>query len=276
MQKRISVIERTRKTASNILSASLSNVRGKTEKEIRDRILEETAKHAELFPTGWYDPPPGGIAVLFDNVPYKRLQFDTLRKEEAWPAESRCESESVGIVYLSPVDKATGMFGDTGLTLYSGQDENIRQHLKTCLQLVLGVAEKAEVGMRFNDLYAFAMDHFRAEGQKMIGWMTTTHDPLKINLGHTVPGSYDDGTVLGVTFEDTKEAIRSRRVYINQEEAFMIPPTCAFTVEARLTDLEAKLPNAFFHVIVTFTDGRKRVLTDFDTVFRTAGMDYML
>lgn len=275
--ERIAAVEATRETASDILAQALAPVAGKSEAEVRDEILRMLAANKAFCPSGWYDPPSGGVAALFGAPPdYERLKFQSLRDPDSFPGENRLFDESVGIVYVSPVDRATGMIGDTGLTLYRGKDAAIRDHIRASRDLLLVAAERAEVGMRFRDLYESSMQLFREKGNKMIGWMSTSHDPMQINLGHTVPGSYDDNTIPLASFDETREAIRMRRVYINAVEEFAIPPTCAFTVEARLTDLDARLPNCFFHVIVTFSEGGKKVLTNFDEVFKAIGMDYML
>lgn len=277
MSKETDAVVRTRETAAALLTEALRDIDGVSESEVAEKILKGMGTHSELFPDGWYDPPPRGVAILFGDAEHKRTQFETLREETFWPkSEFKFESESVGMVYLSPVDKETGMFGDIGFSIYRGTSQATKDHLKDCLRIVEMAAEHAEVGMRFSDLYAYAQGIFHDKVHKKIGWMTTAHDPLKINLGHTAPGSYGDSTPLGATFAETKEAIRSRRIYINEEEQFVIPETCAFTVEARLVDAEEKEPNVFFHVIVVFSEGKKRVLTNFNEIFTMLGMDYML
>lgn len=273
----IQAIEETRKTGADILAATVAGIYGKTEAVARDEILAGLGQRPGLFPKGWYDPPPGGVAVLSAEAPYERLQFETLRSEKYWPSEKvTIGTESVTMVYISPVDRRTGMLGDIGLTLYAGEDNMVREHIRSCRDLLVEAAEAIKVGMKFSDVWRASGELFEKKGQKMIGWMTTYHDPLKINLGHTVPGSYGDGSVLGDTFESTREAIRSRRIYFNEQESFVIPETCAVTLEVRLTDKEKKLPNTFFHVIVIFSKGERRVLTNFDDIFRASGMDYML
>src|SRR3989344_4867584 len=129
----ISSLKKTRKTASDILVAALSHSDGKTEKEIRDTILETVAAHDELFPMGWYDPPPGGVAVLSSSSPYRRLQFDTLREENYWPgSDGVIGGENVSLVYISPVDRKTGMFGDIGLTLFTRNGPAISADIRSC------------------------------------------------------------------------------------------------------------------------------------------------
>jgi hypothetical protein len=273
--RNVGVIETTRATASEIVRSVLLQIEGKSEIHTRNLLQRGCSAHPELFAGGWYSPPPGGIAVLFAYEPYTRMQFETLRDKKFWPGKDRYTQESLGLVYMSPVDIKTGMLGDIGLSFYQGSDERVRRHLKTVYEAVLAVAGHAEVSMRMNELYSFAQHQFTTNGLK-VGYMTTAHDPLKINLGHTAPGSYANGVPRGGTFEKTKEAIRSGRLYINEAEEFQIPTTCAFTVEARLIDVDGKMPNVFFHVIVTFVDGEKKILTNFDDIFKSVGMSYML
>lgn len=277
MSNKIDAIIKTRKIAADILVKSLVNIYGKSEIEIREKILKEISTRADIYGEGWYSPPPFGVCVLLDGNPYTRLQFKSLRNPSAWPIEnSLLEKESVGIVYLSPVDKTTGMLGDIGLTIYNGENKEIKEHIRKCYQVIRAIAEKAEVGMHFNDLYKVA-DGLFENNLKIIEWMTTTNDPnLGINLGHTIPGSYDDNLNPNNSFEEIKDFITKKRIYINKAEDFKIPETCAFTVESRLVDKEKiYLPNVFFHFVVCFNKGEKTILDNFDKIFSTVGMDYM-
>ena len=277
MSELIDVIIKTRKTAADILVKSLFNLDKNSEVEIREKILAETVNHSELFPRGWYDPPPSGIGILLDQKPFKRLQFNSLRDSKFWPREtSLFEKETVGIVYVSPVDKKTGMLGDIGFTIYTGDSGEIKEHIKKCYNITLLIAKYAKVGMKFSDLYKFA-ENLLKNNLKIIGWMTTTNDPnLGANLGHTVPRSFENNFILGKTFEEIKNTIRIKRIYINEVENFKISKTCAFTVETRLADFnESNLPNIFFHFIVCFDKGKKIILENFDKIFAVVGMDYM-
>jgi hypothetical protein len=106
-------------------------------------------------------------------------------------------------------------------------------------------------------------------------YKATNDQKLKINLGHTVPGSFRELS-LGDSFEEIKESIRSKRIFINEGEEFIIPQDCAFTLETRLTDKDRVLPNVFFHFIITFSGGEKKILANFEDIFIKTGMDYML
>lgn len=277
MSDLIKAIIQSRNTAAGILEKSLRNLDNNSEIEISKKILKEVSNHDELFPNGWYDPPPGGVCVLLGQTPFKRLQFKTLRNPSAWPNNtSKFSTETVGIIYLSPVDHLTGMFGDIGLTIYSGENKEIKDHIRKCYNVILEVAKKAEARMLFSDLFNEAISSFN-NNLKIIEWMTTTNDPtLGINLGHTVPGSYENEVQASASFEELKIKLTKGRIYINGSENFKIPETCAFTVEARLVDNQKKyLPNVFFHFIVCFDHGKKTILENFSEIFKTVGMDYM-
>ena len=275
---KVAIIQATRKKTADIISQVLQSLEGESELSIRDKILSKLFESSELYPQGWYDPPPGGTSILFGERPFDRLKYESIRDQNFWPSESfRLAEETVGLIYVSSNDKTTGLIGDHGLTIYRGEDEKIKEHIRTVFNTIYSVADAAKIGLTFAALYEKTMRIFN-ENNKHIKWMTTIHDPLKgVHLGHTVPGSMKNDVVLGHNFEEVKDSVRTKRIYINAQEQFEIPPTCAFTVEARLVDTrDPQMPNIFFHFIVTFSGGKKQILTNFDDIFRTVGMNYML
>ena len=140
----------------------------------------------------------------------------------------------------------------------------------------MAIAEHTEVGMNFRDLCNFAADSFKGK-LTMTKWVARNSDPNQtINLGHTIPGSFEDNLIFGNTFEEIKETIRVKRVPFIDTEDFKIPNTCAFTVESRLEDFKnSNLPSVHFHFIVCFDNGKKTILENFDEIFKTVGMDYI-
>ena len=280
MSIQIEAITKTKEKASEIVAKILTDPFGKSEEEIKDEILSEIKNHDELFPFGWYDPPPGGVAILFDKKPFTRLQFQNLRDQAYWPKNDLIfDKESVAIIYFSPVDKETKMLGDVGFTAYIGGDPKIKKHLRKCYELLYSVAEYAKVGMKFKDLAVYGKELFKNNG-KTQKWITVLNDPERvrgINLGHTIPGSFEYDASIGNSFEEIRENIRIERVFVDESENFTIPKTCAFTIEARLTDIKNEhLPNSLFHFIVTFDSGEKRILENYDNIFKELGMEYML
>ena len=269
-------IIQTRKTAADILVKSLTSIEEKSETEIRDKILLEAKNHKEIFETGWYDPPTGGLGILFDQYPFKRLKYDSLRKPEYAPNKKIVfKKESVGMIYSSFVDRKTKMLGDIGFPIYQGQDEKIRQHIKNSYNTILKIAEHAKVGMEFADLCLFSENLFQNK-LKPTKWITVNYPVFNINLGHSIPGSFENDFTFGNSFEEIKNTIKTKRIMISKAESFKIPKTCAFTIESRLEDLnDPDLPSIYFHFIVCFDNGKKTILQNFDQIFNAVGMNWM-
>ncbi|OGI65215.1 hypothetical protein A3A95_03815 [Candidatus Nomurabacteria bacterium RIFCSPLOWO2_01_FULL_39_18] len=277
MLELIDAIIKTRETVADIFVKSLVNLEGNSEVEIVKKILTEIKNHNEIFPEGWYSPPPAGVAVLLDQKPFERLKYDSLRNPDFWPKENlRLEKETVGLIFFSPIDRKTNMIGDIGFTLYRGNNEEIKQHLRKAYKNILEVAKHAEVGMRFSDLCMFAINLFQ-DKFKITRWASISSDPnVSINIGHSVPGSFENNPTFGNTFEKIKESIRTKRVHLIGTENFYIPKTCAFTVESRLENFDnPNLPSTYFHFIVCFDNGKKTILENYSEIFKTVGMDYM-
>jgi hypothetical protein len=276
MSDLIDSIKITREISANIFIKSLSKIEGNSEIEIKEKILSEIKKHSEIYEEGWYSPPPSGISILLDKKPFKRLKYDSLRKPEFWPKEDiKLEKESVGMFYFSSVNRISNMIGDIGFTFYRGENSEIKKHINKAYNAILEIAKHAQVGMTFSDLCLFA-DNYLKDNFKITKWITKYSDPKGMNLGHTIPGSYKM-----INFEESFEKIKSTitkdRIYIKEIENFKIPETCAFTLESRLEDINnPELPSVFFHFIVTFSKGEKTILKNFENIFKTVNMDYII
>lgn len=267
----VDAIVSARQKTADCMVAGLQSRRGDSESDVRDAFLQHLSNEQSLFPEGWYDPPPGGSSVLFSQKPFSRLQYESLRTEMYWPDENfSFADETVGALYLSSVDRETRMIGDVALTVYNGKDRAVQNHIKHCHDVIYSIANFSAVGMKFSELHLFAKNLIEKEGLK-IGWMANDRD---LNFGHTVPGSYSS-VEFGSTFEQIREAIRTQRTFIHASEEFSIPEAVAFTVEARLVDIDETLPNTLFHFIVIFREGEKHILSNFDKIFKHMSMDYM-
>lgn len=274
----IEAIKKTRGIASEIAVKSLSDIAHISEVQLRDKILSEVLLHDNLFPKGWYDPPMGGVSVLFDKAPFGRLLYDSLRNPQYLPNEKYSfEEETVGSIYFSPVNKTTKTLADIGFTIYRGKNEDIKRHLKKTYDAVLKIAEHAEVGMKFSDLCKFASELFYTNNLRpSVRSIISSDQNQSLNLGHSIPGVLPDDMITGETFEEIKENIRTHRVHFIDTENFEIPKTYAFTVESRLEDMnDTNMPSASWHFIVCFDNGRKTILDNFEEIFKVIGMDYM-
>jgi hypothetical protein len=102
------------------------------------------AEHKGVSVNGWYDPPPGGFAVLA-GLP--RISFSTLRDERNWLGSEIIDwDEGALYAYCSVMNVADGMPGDFAITLYFGSDPAIRAHFLAAYRAtreVLAVARAA-------------------------------------------------------------------------------------------------------------------------------------
>ncbi len=256
-----------------------------TELQLQSALLDALAKNHEFYPSGWYDPPPRGVAVLFaDSQDSKRTKFPTLRTEPNWPKSiySRTK-ESIGVVYFSPVHKHTGIIADCGFTFYQGSNPNIQAHLRNCLETTEEISDYAQVGMKFSTLHEFGRKLLEKRGFDN-GWMITFDDPLHgANLGHNIPWTHENPTAAektvidGGDFDELKKIITNeKRFYINSIEDYVIPETIAFSIEPRLgSRADPNLPGGYYYCLVTFRDGEKKVVTNFNTIFDGLHINYM-
>jgi hypothetical protein len=278
MSELIDAVIKTREITADIFSKSLVNIDGFSEVKIENKISLEIKNHHELYPLGWYNPPPLGIAVLLAQEPFERLKYDSLRNPIYFSKESfKLEKETVGLIFFSPINRKTNIIGDIGFTLYKGNNEKIKEHLKKTYKVIKKVAEHVQIGMNFSELALFASNLFTSENFKITKWKTISSDPnASINIGHTIPGSFENNLNLGNTQTEVIENIRKNRVSIEETKNFKIPETCAFTIESRLEDLQnSNFPSAYFHFIVCFDNGKKIILENFSEIFKAVGMDYM-
>jgi hypothetical protein len=271
-----------RNRATKICAEVLTSAPGLTEREIASQLSTRFSQERDLAPSGWYDPPPGGIAVLIGRESDRnRLRFDTLRNKNYWPGDSiRLEPNSCIAIYVSPFDWRRGILGDYGLTVHHGNDTKVLAHLRRCYQTICQAAEKIEQGMELREIYGVAKGLFKANGLNN-NRTTTDTDPFGTNLGHTVPFTYEpptrDEAVLISSRDQSRmnDLIRQKRLFINGAEKFKIPANIALTFEARLDDdADTSLPNCFYHLLVTFIDGRRKIFADFEAAAKAVGMTW--
>ncbi|MEX0616608.1 MAG: M24 family metallopeptidase [Candidatus Woykebacteria bacterium] len=281
VQERVDICVKTKKLSAGLIRNVLSENLEISEAKFRDLLHEEMKKEPEIYEGGWYEPPPFGIGVLFSKTDdFARLQYDTLREGKFWPGENHVlKNGSVGLIYLSPVNRETGIIGEFGTTIYLGKDEKIKKHLGKSLNLLEKVAGYVEVGMEFRELHNSAQKLFVENGLNNERTVTYT-DKVGTNLGHTIPWTHEEptseevNTIKGGNFKRLKGLISSKRINVNGEEKFKIPENIAFTVEVRLEDSEErKLPLVFFHLIVAVKNGKKNTYSYFGEIFKLLEMD---
>ena len=268
--------EKAAQTAAEVLKSSM-NI---SESELCKKWSENLYKGG-IHASGWYSPPPRGLAALFEHESLpQRVAYDNLRKQEFWPLGSKVFGQnSIGYIYASPVAKLSGIIGDFGMTVYSGSNKNILSHIKSILETVEQAAEYAQVGMEFREIYNFCQKLMAEKGLNNKRTMAYT-ETAGTNIGHTVPWTYELPTtdelavINGANFETLKNLISKKRVHLNGQETFKIPSTVAFTLEPRAeSNVNPSLPMASLHLIITFVDGKKEILANFNPIFQVLEMD---
>lgn len=288
MNKEISPAEVCKKTRRLTSEAFLKTVKklwktSFSEKELEESWLAELRSNNSLFPSGWYSPPPDGIGILFGReTEPKRLNYDSLRPERNHPQADIYFDQETGLayVYASPVDRTTGVIGDLGMTLYAGNDPEIIAHLQKVHQVNHAIVKEVLPGVKISDAYQKACDIFEAAG--LTNNVTSTTDPMGINIGHSVPGTLEAyskqelALIQDDDWEKTCQAISKRRVFFNGQVDYAPKPRDCFTLEPRLTNPEAPhLPMVSFHTIVRVTEEGAELLENFEPIFRAVAMDYM-
>jgi len=191
---KLEICKRTRKIASDSLRLILEKVlrsnKPISEASFGNLWLKELRKHKEIFPNGWYDPPPHGIIILFaSDKNLRRLNFKSVRGEEWWPKKDIFMDRKSGLLlfYASPVDKKTGIIGDFQLTIYLGKNPKIIKLLKKNLNISKKLVNKISPKMKFKDITDIASGLLKKEG--LINAIYSASDPANFNIGHTIPFS---------------------------------------------------------------------------------------
>ena len=232
----------------------------------------------------WYEPPPGGVGVLFGSDKHTdRINYPTLRDKDYRPKlKIYFDKSSYGYLFASPYTfiNDVPVIGDWGLTYYLGNDEKIKDHYRKCYQLQNILIDFIKMGTKFSEIYGKVIKELKLNNLE--NKVYSTRDEALMNIGHTVPFidrdpegeekeaiSSGDGKLLN-------KAISGARIFINKDSGYEITENCAFTFEPRLTSLEdPSLPQWSFHTIVQFVEGKKIVLSNFNGVINLLGMDWM-
>lgn len=284
---KLEICKQTRKFAADslytVLKKLLASQKPISEVMLRDAWLAELRKNKNIFPDGWYMPPPHGMIILFGtdkNV--DRINFKNARVEEKWPRDDVFLDTKNGIacLYASPVDKLSGVIGDFGITLYFGKNKEIKDHLKLCLSLGQEIFASIKIGQTLSQVSKSAYKRFAQVGVSLDATIQNVHKNM--NLGHSIPATERDWTnkekqiLRGSNWIKTKDMLSEARLSYSD---FVIQPGFAFTIEPRPAVIDKPhIPTSlFYHTIAFFKEnGEKELLTDFDDLFTLVGMDYMI
>lgn len=286
---KLQICKQTRKIASDSLAKTLKELLGKnepiSEKLFADKWLENLRKHSEIFPEGWYIPPPHGIGVLFsEESDPGRVSYKSLRSKDKWPSGDVILDPENGLAYFyaSPVNKEFGIIGDFGVSLCFGNNEKIKDHLRLCYEITKKVFDFIEIGMRFSDIAKYS-NNLCAENN-LINTIVSSTDPTGTNIGHTIPAISEDWTAEerkvfdNGEWEEVCKLISGKRIFVNEIEQTKVKPGMAITIEPRpINPADKSLPMVGFHTIALFYEGgKKELLNEFREISRLVEMDYLL
>jgi hypothetical protein len=279
--------EDTRKLTLSTLLVSLTSLlksqKSFSELQLRDNWLANLRKNTTIFPDGWYIPPPHGIGALIgDTSKQSRTNYDNLRRFTPLDTVYFDEQHPLLYAYASPVDKKTGIIGDSGGTFYRGTNPDIQQHLKRCFDITINVAKKINAGMTFADVFYITMDF--ANKYNFVNEVISVTDPSTVNIGHTIPPGFSEwskkeqAVVKQGNWQDILDIIRNKRIYVNAKEQTKLQPGTMVTIEPRFTVKDnPNIPMASYHTTLHIgKNGKIRLLTEFQSLFTLFGMDYMV
>lgn len=231
----------------------------------------------------WYDPPPGGMAVLFaQEDDFTRYNYESLRPNLFWPKmKSYFQKDGLGYLFSSPYTMVDGIpiIGDFGMTYYLGKSGIIRNHFRKSYNILRKLLEKIRVGMTFSEINRISEDIIKKNG--LINNIFAVTDQAGTDLGHTIPFVTENplkAQLANIQSADPKKinsTISHARRFINSREDFRITDNCAFTFEPRFTNPDKTLPMFSFHQIVRFVDGKKIISDDFRGLINFFGMKWI-
>jgi hypothetical protein len=231
----------------------------------------------------WYDPPPGGIGVIFANInDLTRFNYESLRPNTSWPKmKSYFQKEGLGYLFSSPYTMVNDVpiIGDFRMTYYLGKDETIRNHFRKSFKILLEILEKISVGMTFSEIFRLSQEIITKNG--LINNIFAVTDQAITNFGHTIP--FIDSNPTNVELVNIKSGdpqkinstISHARRFINNLEDYLIAENCAFTYEPRFINIDKSLPMFSFHQIVSFVGGKKFISDNFRGLINYFNMNWI-
>lgn len=269
-------IRSARTTSANTLLNSLKSLGSEfSEQALSERWLKHIYLDGNVHPFGWYQPPPNGVSVLVGNPGnFERLNYRSLRDKSNYPSSAHVyNKDSIIYPYFSAIHRNTFMIGDHVATYYGGEDGRIRNWLSNVYMATKYIANKAEVGMRYSDLYVLCNEYLQE--QKVINNTFSQSGGRSSDIGHTIPffNRVDDELINefnSLTPQFLTDRIAKDRIFISSSNERLIEQNCAFTIEPQM--IADGLPMASFHLIVVFVNGERTVIEEFQSLFDFFGM----
>lgn len=247
---------------------------GVTERAFSRAWQTRLSSRSELSDGGWYDPPPGGVAVLFGTGDEpQRVSFGSLRDPSNYPSDMQIDwSDGLLYAYCSPVDLRSGMAGDFALTLYCGRREDIRAHIANCHSATRDVLRCITSSTRSDELFHVAESIFALRG--LYNSVESVTDADVLDLGHSIPVvELDSSSRATRTLSASLRQQYSRaRRFINKHDSWPLASAGQFTIEPQLRSRHsANLPQISFHYVVALHP-QMAILDESDSIMQLTGM----
>lgn len=271
------MINRGRRLGYETFRATLLDLFGRdgvTELRFRDEWLGRLADQPELTLSGWYEPPPLGMAVLFGHddaeVPFG---FASLRPQQYWPSERTLNwDHGLMYAYCSPVHLKDRLPADFGMTLYFGRDPDVRAHFATALSLTHQVMQQITPRTMARQLFRQSEDLFRGAGMR--NNVASVTDSVPVDLGHSLPLVRDVDLNNGRQLSDAaKTTLRDGRLFISESADWELSRPPQFTIEPSLVSLKnSKLPQVSPHYVLALSDAGVAICEDCDALYSEFGL----
>jgi hypothetical protein len=259
-----------RKAAVQAFDQTLSSVHDEqnlSEVQFRDIWLAGLRAAPQLCASGWYEPPPYGMAVISGKASSdSRVSFSSLRQPDFWPTDKSIGFERDALYcYCSPISRVDLYPGDFAITLYFGDDPRVLHHFKNTIEAVKSLLSSIKATLNSAQLFEHSELTFGKFGLRN-DVVSVTDIALK-DLGHSMPrAEHSTSTLLSA---DEKERIRKGRRFINGIDTWNLLGEKYFTIEPQLRSIEdPKLPQISFHFQCLFQKHRFMFSTDVFSLYR--------
>lgn len=287
-QNRLEVCRKIRTLASVTCLYSLQHVFKLSHKVSEEFFANFWNKELERsflkgYVDSWYDPPPGGMAVLFaPENDLTRFNYESLRPNLYWPKmKSYFQKGGLGYLFSSAytITQDIPIIGDFGFSYYLGKNVKIKDHYRKSYELCEEIREKIKTGMTFSEIYKLSEDAIKQKG--LFNHIVAFTDKTGTDYGHTIPFiennpiPEEQAKIESGDPQKINSVISHARRFISSQEDYCISDNCAFTFEPRLTNDDKSLPIFSFHQIVRFIDGKKVHTEDFRGLINYLQMNWL-
>jgi hypothetical protein len=261
--------------AVQTLSHVLNDVIGKkrvSEITLREAWLEALRDHPSVSMNGWYDPPPGGVGILFGTEADGEFRAESLRPQSRWPTKRFMDwRHGYVYAYCSPVDIGTGLAGDFGVTLYFGNDGRIVRHFQRCMEATGEIVSSIKRDSRSGAVCRQAQEILAGYHLEM--YIRSQTNFSEVDLGHSLPkvpvGMIKDRELTS----NGIEYARVNRRFLSAGSDWELADGEQVTIEpSAISSKDRSLPQVSPHIVVGAAGDRLQVLDECTPLMKQFGL----